>query len=367
MLTHQTVLLLLACLTSTCALTDIHQIAIDDAGGNVEVEHDAGGNVEVEAVVSKKQPVLCEGSEKCLPYLERVLEVKKYPYKMKPGMAMATIRVKAAAANQLDWKRFVLPSLSPPKTAFGFDMAGIVVEKAKGCNLKIGDAVYGSAFPAFSTYVKVDCEYVGEKSNKLNFTEAAALPVSALTSLEAFHKTGAPWTKKPNVLVIGGSSGAGHFGIQLAKALGAGNVYTTASKKNFDFVKGLGADRVIDYQTQKWWSVLPKGAVDIIYDTVGLPGAAVHAYDVLAENGKYITEFGTLARQEVALSRSDVTQTKFIMQQNSKFYLDELTDLVNKGLLKPKIHNTYTGLASVPKMLTDLMNGHVAGKLVVTI
>lgn len=350
MLAHQKALLLLACSTSTYALSDIRRIAIDHVGE---------GQDEVEAVVSRKSPVLCEGGNKCLPYLERVLEVKKYPYKMEPGAAKATVKVVAAAANPLDWKRFVVPSLAPPKTAFGFDMAGIVVEKSEGCSLEVGDEVYGSSFPAFITYTKVDCEYVGKKSSKLNFSEAAALPVSALTGLEAFHKTGAPWTKKQHVLVIGGSGGAGHFGIQLAKALGAGKVITTASKKHFDFVKGLGADQVIDYHAEKWWSVLAKGSIDIIYDCVGLPGAATHAYDVLADDGHYITEFGSLATPLVASTRPSITQTRFIMMQNSRFFLDQLTQFVDKGLLKPKIGGTYTGLASVPKMLTDLMNGQI--------
>merc|ERR1719454_1605822 len=109
-----------------------------------------------------------------------------------------------------------------------------------------------------------------------------------MTGLEALFKAGAPWTSKPTVLVTGGSSGTGHFGIQLAKSLGAGKVITTCSPGNSDLVKSLGADEVIDYHTSNWWDAIPAGSVDVIYDCISLPKSGNHAYKILADDGHYV-------------------------------------------------------------------------------
>jgi NADPH2:quinone reductase len=73
------------------------------------------------------------------------------------------------------------------------------------------------------------------------------------------------------VLVLGGSGGTGTTGIQLAKAFGAGQVTTTTSADNFDYVKLIGADVAIDYKTANWWdpSVVADDSIDVVYDCVG--------------------------------------------------------------------------------------------------
>lgn len=231
----------------------------------------------------------------------------------------------------------------------------------------MGDSVYGSVYPAFVEYVQVECEQVGRFPSSLNFTQAASLPVAALTGLEALHRAGAPWKSSPTVLVIGGSSGTGHLGIQLAKAMGAGRVVTTCSRNNFNFVQDLGADQVIDYHTQDWWKVLAKGSVDVIYDCIGVPGSAEHAYETLAYGGKYIQIYGKLADSKISESRPDVEQQNFIMSQSSTKYLDQISEFVHRGVLQPKILRTYNGLKAVPDVYSELVQGHVVGKLAVRI
>ena len=91
------------------------------------------------------------------------------------------------------------------------------------------------------------------------------------------------------MLVLGGSGGTGHIGIQLAKAMGASQVITTCSGTHADFVRGLGADRVINYHEQNYWDVLPPKSVDVVYDCVGQTGTGDKASAVLKEHGGFIT------------------------------------------------------------------------------
>ena len=87
----------------------------------------------------------------------------------------------------------------------------------------------------------------------MHFSAAGCGGGPALNLSTRCRYAGAPWQTSPTVLVLGGSGGTGTTGIQLAKALGAGMVITTTSSDNFEYCKGLGADKLIDYRTQNWW------------------------------------------------------------------------------------------------------------------
>jgi len=303
----------------------------------------------------------------CDPHLER-LQVFRIPFSfISPPPGMAIVRIRGAAANPADWKRMVLPSTTAPGSMFGFELAGEVMKTGAGCSHKVGDSVYGRAWPAYAEYITLECGEVGLMPSRLNFTEAASMPAAALPGLEAFHRTGAPWKSRPTVLVIGGSSAAGHLGIQLAKALGAGKVITTCSRRNLDFVKKMGADQAMDYRTQNWWTVLGKGSVDVIYDCIGATGSAVHAYELLPDGGKYVQIYGKLANETVAQARPQVEQLQLFLNRTSQKYLNQLTQLVDQGVLRPSIQRTYAGLDSIPSMVAEMMEGHVVGKLTVRI
>merc|ERR1711988_1720869 len=106
----------------------------------------------------------------------------------------------------------------------------------------------------------------------------------ALTGVEAL--TWAAGGRKFNssnvtVLVLGGSGGTGHVGIQIAKAMGAARVITTCSEKNADFVRSMGADEVIDYHKDDYSEVLPPKSVDMVYDCVVLTATGDKAYPLL--------------------------------------------------------------------------------------
>merc|ERR1712187_457481 len=103
----------------------------------------------------------------------------------------------------------------------------------------------------------------------------------------ALKTVGAPWKNGATVLILGATGGTGHVAVQLAKALGATTVIATASGSHRDFVRSLGADKLIDYHTEDWWntSVIPDRSVDAIYDTVLQPKTGVRAYAKLRDHG----------------------------------------------------------------------------------
>src|SRR5205823_3613391 len=138
----------------------------------------------------------------------------------------------------------------------GYDIAGVVEKTgAKVTNLKAGDAVYG--YPTFgggwAEYVTVKQWEVAAKPKKLNFAEAAAVPMAALTAWQALVDT-AQLHPGQTILVHGGSGGVGSFTVQIAKARGA-RVIATASTANQDLLKQLGADVAIDYTKTRFEDV----------------------------------------------------------------------------------------------------------------
>ncbi|RLN55299.1 hypothetical protein BBJ28_00026228, partial [Nothophytophthora sp. Chile5] len=191
--------------------------------------------------------------------------------------SMVRLRVHSAGLNPADYKivelgKSFLPTQPSPEHPFrlGFDVAGTVVEVgAEVQGFQVGDAVYSRApfagVGTFAEYFDVDAKSVAAKPTKLSFTEAAGVAAVALTSYQALTDH-AKLQAGERVLILGGSSGTGLLGVQLAKLLGASTVIATTSKRNFELVTSMGADRVIDYTTEKWGDVIEPHSIDIVYD-----------------------------------------------------------------------------------------------------
>jgi NADPH:quinone reductase-like Zn-dependent oxidoreductase len=165
------------------------------------------------------------------------------------------IEVKAAAINPID-KSIILGNLQGmlpialPSTS-AYDVSGIVVEKGNEVsNFEIGDLVYSRVpqvqMGTLAEFVVITSEVVSKKPGNISFEEAASLPLAGLTALQSLEYAGIKENDK--VLIHAGSGGVGSFAIQYAKTKGA-YVYTTTSTSNVKWVKELGADRVIDYNT----------------------------------------------------------------------------------------------------------------------
>src|ERR1700720_1515059 len=165
----------------------------------------------------------------------------------------------------------------------GYDIAGIVEKSgAKVTRFKPGDAIY--AYPmwggGYAEYDVVDETETALKPKSINFVEAAAVPLAALTAWQALIDA-AKLSRGQTVLIHGGSGGGGSFAIQIAKARGA-RVIATASTANQDLLKELGADVAIDYSKTKFEDVVKD--VDAVLDPVGKETLA-RSYGVVKKGG----------------------------------------------------------------------------------
>jgi NADPH:quinone reductase-like Zn-dependent oxidoreductase len=199
----------------------------------------------------------------------------------------------------------------------GSDIAGTVVEVGSGCTrLKVGMNVWADIgavvymkdnqrtkeLGAYAEYALAVESQLGVMPANLGWMEAGSLPKVALTSFKALvwyaggeiGGTTNTWIAGKTVLVLGGSGGTGTAGIQLAKAMGAAKVLTTAGAGNAAYCMSIGADEVFDYHTQNWWdpALVADDSVDVVYDCVGQAGSGDRAMAKLRDGGYYVTIAG---------------------------------------------------------------------------
>uniref|UniRef100_K3WF45 Enoyl reductase (ER) domain-containing protein n=1 Tax=Globisporangium ultimum (strain ATCC 200006 / CBS 805.95 / DAOM BR144) TaxID=431595 RepID=K3WF45_GLOUD len=291
------------------------------------------------------------------------------------------VKVHSAAINPVDIPLMAnyLPSLlsSHPTPehpfGFGFDGAGTVVEvgsgvKDAGGDLQLGDAVYFmtsfAAFGSFAEYFTLDHAFVARKPKTLSFDQAAGVPLVALTSYQAL-KEHAKLQSGERVLILGGSSATGIYGIQIAKAIGA-HVTVTASTRNVAFVKSLGADKVIEYTTIKWVDALPSHSVDVIYDC----GVEANAWNTDAQTvlRKETGRFVTLLRIQdpVIESKFGAKNCGQILVYPSASQLVELAELIDGGKVVTPIDSLYS-FENVQEAVAHTLTGRATGKLVIQI
>jgi len=194
------------------------------------------------------------------------------------------------------------------------------------------------------------------------------LPEVGATGMQNLKWASDPKTKRLDnmtVVVLGGAGGTGHVGIQIAKALGAAQVITTCGPEHIDFVKSMGADRAINYHEEKWYDVLPNKSIDVVYDCVGHKGTGDLAFPKLKQGGRYATLLDSLASKEAQKLRPDIKQLS-VLCTDCAFHqkLDELTKLVDAGLLRPYVQQAYE-LADASGAVTHSLSGHTTGKVAI--
>lgn len=203
-----------------------------------------------------------------------------------PGEVL--LRVAAAAVNPIDWKRRERGRGAVPFVP-GYDVAGTVVAMGEGvAGWQCGDAAVAWLGRArgggYAEYVPVPVTDLARKPAALSFREAAAFPLVALTAWGAlFDEAGLQVGER--VLIHAGAGGVGSIAVQLAKQRGA-HVITTASARNHDYVRGLGADEAIDYRSTAFETVVRD--VDLVLDAVGGDTLA-RSYSVLRPGGRLVS------------------------------------------------------------------------------
>jgi NADPH:quinone reductase-like Zn-dependent oxidoreductase len=298
-----------------------------------------------------------------------------------PGPGRVLVRVEAAAVDQgtvhlLTGEPYLLRLVfglrAPKRVVPGLDLAGRVVAVGEGvARIRVGDEVFGIGEGSFAEYATALESKLERRPDCWTPTDAAAVPVSGLTAWQALH-TAAAVTAGQRVLVIGASGGVGSFAVQIAAAAGA-EVTAVCSAAKADFVRGLGAERVIDYRVE---DVADLGvAYDIVLDISGrstlrrlrgltVPGGVV----VLVGGDDKNRVFGPFGRSLRALAWTPVAGRKFVMLVAKEHYSDltELAGLGAAGRLTPAVDEVYP-LAEAAAAITALAAGEVRGKVVLSV
>jgi NADPH:quinone reductase-like Zn-dependent oxidoreductase len=243
----------------------------------------------------------------------------------------------------------------------GYDIAGIVEKVgANLARLKVGDAVYG--YPTFgggwADYVTVKEWEVAATPKSLNFVEAAAVPMGALTAWQALVDV-AKLQPGQTILVHGGSGGVGSFAIQIAKARGA-RVIATASTANQDLLKQLGADVAVDYTKTRFEDVAKD--VDAVLDPVGKETLS-RSYDVVKKGGIVMSLVARPDRAEV--QKRGIHAAGISVHPDSQD-LAEIAQLIDAGKIKPIVTQVLP-LSDAIKAQQQAATHHTRGKIVLRI
>lgn len=285
------------------------------------------------------------------------------------------VEVYASSVNPKDWKLNTnLSSLVPKLGPFanfhiiGDDLAGVVV--AVGANVsdfKVGDAVYGMDMrlrtAACAEYACIAAKRIAHKPKNISFNEAAAVPLAALTALQAFQI--GKVTKGSKVLVIGASGGVGTFAIQIANAMGA-KVTGVCSSKNIELVNSLGADATIDYTQGDYRK--QKNNFDVIFDATAFESLGSCA-SLMADEGIFISTAGhgkaliNVYRPYLAYGKKTA---KPVWVESYTRDLETLKKYIEAGSVKVVIESVHS-LENINDAYAQSKSGRSRGKVVITI
>lgn len=292
-----------------------------------------------------------------------------------PGPDEVLVKVYATSVNPLDWKMRGKHIPIRRKTGFpivpGFDVSGVVEQVgAQVKYLKPGDAVFGlldyRRDGACAEYVRTREAFLHKKPPSLSHEQAAAVPLAALTALQALRLKG-KMKSGDKVLVLGASGGVGHFAVQIAAAYGA-HVTATCSQEHAKMVKKLGADEVILRDENGGTSLPPEATFDIVFDTVKAVNFKSMVRHLLPK-GRYVStfpDFAGIARARFMSLFGFSKKCLPVVVVPDPHGLKYLYELIEGKVLKPAIEKTFklNDLAAAHRLSEQ---GHVAGKLVVKV
>ncbi len=280
------------------------------------------------------------------------------------GPGQIVVDTFAASVNGADWK-VRAGQYGQPKfpLVLGRDFSGVVSALGAGVeDLRIGDEVFGvlevGREGAYAEKIAVGASIVAKKPNAMSHVEAAALALAGLTALCAVEDT-LKLKSGETILIQGGAGGVASFAIQLAKHLGA-RVVTTASAANLTYLRDIGADEVIDYNTADFSKVVRN--CDAVFDTVG-GDVASRSFAVLKPGGR--AAFIASGAQPPKSDRSDVTALRPAVGRD-RAHLNRIAELYQAGAVRSPPVTLYS-LSDAGEALQVSEARHLKGKLVIKV
>jgi NADPH:quinone reductase-like Zn-dependent oxidoreductase len=291
-----------------------------------------------------------------------------------PGPEHVLVRVRAAGVNPLDYHelrgtprfaRVVLGLRRPKHARRGVDVAGTVeAVGAEVTSIGPGDNVYGIGRGSFGELVRATENVLAPKPAQLSFEEAAAIPVAAVTALEAVRERGG-LRPGQSVLVNGASGGVGTFAVQIAKSMGA-HVTGVCSTRNVELVRSLGADEVVDYTTEDF--ARRGGRYDVVFDLIG-NHSITEVRSVMTPKGTAVLiGGGSIGHLIQAFFLNPFVSQRLLsfVAKIDRESLSALAELAEAGKLTPVVDRTYP-LDEAADAIRYLETGHARGKVVVNV
>src|SRR5436309_13582836 len=281
-----------------------------------------------------------------------------------PQEGEVLVRVYAAGVNPVDWKlragwmKNFWPSTFPYVP--GADLAGVVEKVGSGVtSFQAGQEVFGrSSQGSYTEYGIAPANTLALKPKSLSFDEAATIPVGATTAWQGLFDHGNLQSGQ-RVLILGGAGGVGLFAVQFAHWKGA-HVISTASTRNVDFVRSLGAETVIDYTKTHVEDEVHD--IDLVFDTVG--GAALTtAWPTLKRGGTLVSIAG---QPDAAKARELGVRTANFSAQVTSELLGTFAQLIDEGQIKTFVGATFL-LSEADKAQELSQSGHGRGRIILHI
>lgn len=282
-----------------------------------------------------------------------------------PGIGQVSVRVHAASVNPADVMNRQSGIFSgPPPFVLGWDVSGVIAEVGPGVTIfRPGDDVVGLLpFPrgggAYAEYAVAPARTFVRKPTQLSHVEAAALPLAGLTAWQALVET-ARVDAGSSVVITGAAGGVGHLAVQIAHARGA-HVTAVASAAQEEYLRGLGADDVIDYTTTDFATAISDA--DVVFDVIGndYPQRAVQ---VVKRGGIIVTTLPQSLAAAVPAATEAGVRLAGVFVESDRMGMTALADLVANGTLRPTIAATYPLADAAIAQSTK----HGSGKVVLTV
>ncbi|MGZ8438140.1 MAG: NAD(P)-dependent alcohol dehydrogenase [Candidatus Limnocylindrales bacterium] len=290
------------------------------------------------------------------------------------------VRVRASSVNAKDWHLIrgrpylarLMTGFRTPKVAVpGVDVAGVVVAVGQSVTeLRLGDEVFGAHSGAYAEYVAGRVRNFVAKPANLTFEQAAAIPVAAITALQALRDKGRVEAGQ-RALILGAGGGVGSFAVQIAKAYGAVVTAATSTDK-LDCVRSIGADEVIDYTREN--ATRSGRQYDLVLDVGGyaslrdLGRAVVPGGTVVLVGAGNASTLAIVAGLLAVAFRSRLRGQRMVsfLASISREDLVVLGELAAAGKIVPVIDRTYP-LREVAEAVRYLETGQARGKVVITV